>query len=265
MAGMLSYHPISSTPDAARGYQLADRLVPIITRYVWSGIVWHEGHRHESKFHYSDLCVMDFDDGEMTLAEAVRTFCDCMHVIGTTRNHQKEKKGRAACDRFRVVIPWERRIDSLRVYQYNMQRLVDRYPIDHQALDGARHFLKCKEIVSACGDGYKQDVSEPPEDWRTEAPPQVAEEYFGSGVIPSRTRELLLVPAVPGTVRHTLYKIGAELAKWGFSLDDAIALARQSATATCGVMQARNPLAEITECVSSGWKKGSLDRKSSKV
>ena len=165
---MISYHP--TPPDAekpwlyAKGFKIADtedveRVARGVKSHVWSGIVWRGGDRKQSEFLWSDWCVMDFDDPDITLNQAKNAFCDLVHIIGTTKSHQKDKHG-VVCDRFRVAVKWSERVKSLKTYRWNMQLLRDRYPLDRKALDGARYFFPCTEIVQMSTDGYTWDVNQ---------------------------------------------------------------------------------------------------------
>lgn len=147
-------------------------LGSVITNRVWSGCTWRGGIRSERNFISSDYMVLDFDNG-YALEQAINDFCDCAHIIGTTKSHGQQKNG-VICDRFRLVIPWNRRITDLRTYRYNMARLVRRYEADRACIDGARFFWPCLEIVSAEYDlegGFLIEVHEPPEDFEPKLDP----------------------------------------------------------------------------------------------
>ncbi len=58
--------------------------------------------RKENYYHRQSLIILDVDDG-MTLQQAKHLFSNYKCVIGTTRNHQKEKNG-IICDRFRIIL-----------------------------------------------------------------------------------------------------------------------------------------------------------------
>ncbi len=170
---MASYHPIPGKQfkkhNSGRGWKPFEAAsIADLSKYVigcaWSPNEWAEGHRTNYNFIKSDYMALDFDSGETSLAEAIRNFCDCKHVIGLTRNHQKEKKG-LICDRFRVVIPWEMPITNTNIYGYNMGLALSRYSIDPAALDPGRFFFPCTEIVSISEDGYTQEVAPLSQEW----------------------------------------------------------------------------------------------------
>lgn len=120
-------------------------IVNIATKSVWSPIIWRGGERRAVNFLFSDYLVLDFDSS-MQLPEALDTFKDYQCFIATTMSHQKRKKGHVS-DRFRVVIPWEKRIENLNLYRGNMEHLVEHYESDADCVDGARLYKKSPQVV----------------------------------------------------------------------------------------------------------------------
>lgn len=166
---MISYHPSLPDPSKAKlyapGFKIADtddieRIAKGISKFVWSPIIFKNGYRHGDNFVSCDWAVLDFDDGEMTLGEAIKEFCDSAHIIGTTKSHQVQKGNSPPCDRFRVMIKFNTRITDKTQYCYNMARFVNCFPVDRQCKDAARFFFPCKTIVSinTDPDAYTQEV-----------------------------------------------------------------------------------------------------------
>jgi hypothetical protein len=220
-----------------KGYRVADtddveRLARGITCFVWSGIAWKDGHRTEANFLYSDWCVLDFDDPEYSLAEALRAFCDVVHIIGTTKSHQKITPTKpVACDRFRVALKWSERITELRVYRWNMQKMRDRYAVDKKALDGARYFFPCREIIQKSSEGELWDVDTTVPDW-FEKPPDIARYQNARrlGVWPHWVKRHL-EQEVPHGARHgTWYGLAKDLTRMGFAPNEILAYIVKSAT-----------------------------------
>lgn len=247
---MISYHPTArEAREAVTGFIQIEAVEMAMSSGIWAGICWRGGRRKEAEFIFSDVCVMDFDDGQMTLDEAVKTFTDCEHWIGTTRSHQKAKGDRAPCDRFRVAIPWVSRIDDLRTYKFNMIEMTKRYPVDPQCKDAARLFYPCVELVSVSFDGYRQPVLAPPHGFgKYDSSAAMAP---GVRSLPAHVMHWLKWPAKPGQLRATYFKIGAALSQFGHPLPDAIELVRRSRVGENAT--AADPLAELVECVRSGW------------
>ena len=66
-------------------------LYSIIESHVWSPIIWKDGYRAKKNFTSARLLVLDFDDGNLTLEQAIEKFEPYIHIIGTTKSHQIEK------------------------------------------------------------------------------------------------------------------------------------------------------------------------------
>ena len=123
-------------------------LAEIILTHCWSPIVWKNNYALTTNFEFSDFLALDFDSpGDETLEEINNNLQDHRRIIATTRNHQKEKKG-VICDRFRLIIPWDKRITSIKEYQYNYELVLKKYPwADRSCVDGARFFFPSREII----------------------------------------------------------------------------------------------------------------------
>ncbi|NQY01049.1 MAG: hypothetical protein HRT70_07970 [Flavobacteriaceae bacterium] len=134
----------------SKGYQGVGRSIrdvaDVIVAKVWSPSIFKNGTRNKESFLCSNWCVLDFDEG-MTLNDALNTFCDTQHIIGTTKSHQTEKNG-LICDRFRVCIPWEKQIIDAEHYQQNIERMIIHYDTDTSCSDPARLFYPCTAIIS---------------------------------------------------------------------------------------------------------------------
>ena len=172
----ISYHPLSDRSKVGTtftaGFRVAntddlDRISRCAVKFAWSGIVWKADrrglcYREGNNFLFADYCLLDIDDEgrQFSLEQAKKAFCDMRHFIGVTRNHQKDKNG-IVCDRYRVVIPWSKRITNAAVFEGNMRSLIFKYDsLDPQTLTAAQHFFPCTEIVQINLDGYTQDVDE---------------------------------------------------------------------------------------------------------
>ena len=164
---MISYHPSKQKPvdKWTAGFVVWNkkrRLSEIISQYVWSPILWKDGYRRKANFICARFMVLDFDDGFISLETAVQQFKECIHIIGTTKSHQKEKSGKPACDRFRVVLMWEKPITTCSTYEYNMSRAAHINGADLQACNGAMRFKPCVDIVSVSNHGKVFAVKIPP-------------------------------------------------------------------------------------------------------
>ncbi len=132
-------HAIDSSSD----------LCEIITKKVWSPILWKDGQRKGDQFLFSDFLVLDYDEG-LSIKDAISMFKDDLgakFILGTTKSHQKEKNGKPPCDRFRVIIPWHERLSVSAVYLQNMYKITAKLQTDVACKDLARHYQPCTDIV----------------------------------------------------------------------------------------------------------------------
>ncbi len=242
---MISYHPLLNREAHAyaNGFRTADtgdleRIARGIGRHVWSPVTWDGGRRRQDCFKRADLCVLDFDSPEMSLAEALRAFCDSAHIIGTTRNHQKEKSG-ITCDRFRVVLRFDRPITCLRSYVYSLQKVVSRYPADPSPKDGARFFFPCREIVSVATDGYTETAYEAPPPPDRSVQIAALRRAGRLGTIPAWAKRLVTEGAAIGDRHTACYRLGAQLVHTGLSEEEIIGIVMQGPLAEIGADDVR--------------------------
>lgn len=149
------------------------KISVMMARYVWSPIVWKNGHRLNENFHRADWIALDFDEG-LTLIEAKENiFADRVCIIGTTKSHQKPKNG-IICDRFRVMLKLQLPITNAVAYKAQIQNHVDNYGCDSAAKDGARFFWPCRDIVVVSPEGELEEVLPTPSD-----PTKYNHDYIG--------------------------------------------------------------------------------------
>lgn len=211
-------HTSVSYPFSPVSPQRFSELASYVTTYTWSPIIYRGNVRQEKNFSHSYIVGLDFDEG-MTLGQATENiFCDMRHIIGTTRNHQKMKNG-AICDRFRVILQFERLISDLRTYKWNINRLVSHYESDENAKGASRLFFPCTEIVSK-GDGYLVEVEEPPP-WFMDNSAKEAElnAYAKIGKIPFWLQRNLANIIAPGNRNTAIFGMAMDLSKLNFNKD----------------------------------------------
>lgn len=267
---MISWHPYkiknkSEMDRCTRGYLVEDTndvnyIANLVTQHVWSPNVFSDGYRRQASWVRADWLVLDFDDGEMTVRQACRSFCDMSHIIGITLNHQKEKEGKPAVDRFRVLLKFDGEITDLEVYRQNLLDACTKYPIDEACKDGARAFLPCREIVSTNDDGYLQEINTIV---KHRAPAKIAAAHQRCIAIPAYARELLQQPWPPNTYNTSCYKIGAALAPLGYDVDKIVRLITSCPTYSGQVMTAALEN-EIRASVANGAKRAFRDLESLK-
>lgn len=254
---MISYHLTrDGKGDAyARGFKAADvgaikRLEKAVTGFVWSPCIWRDGVRKQDNFLRADWCVLDVDSPEMPLAEACKRFGDMVHIIGTTKSHLKDKGG-VVCDRYRVMLLFERAITNLRDYRYTMSRVVRRYPVDQQPKDGARFFFPCTEIIQSSAEGYVEECLEAPETF--EHPDQGwYEAYAEAGTLPPFARWALTSIIPVGERNTTFFRASKDLTKTGIKRTEIVQMI--IASKTYGNQVSPDLVLEIESCVGNGIK-----------
>lgn len=228
-----------------------DMFGRLIFKVPWSANIWAKGIRSKSTFVENHFCVLDFDDGEMTLKNAVENyFCDYQHIIGTTRNHQKPKGDKPACDRFRVVVPWEKPISSLVKYELNMSDRIDFYYADPSCKDAARFFWPCIKIISANFDEHSEKM---PVKRITKKAIESAKriESLDKSYSENYIKKILRGKIEIGNRNQACFKIGCEGFKIGLSINDVVGMIQKS-NAICD--PGSFPEKELVDAVSSAYR-----------
>ncbi len=135
------------------------RLSKAITNYAVSFGVFRGGHRMKDNFIKSNWIGLDFDVG-VSLSSIQKTFCDHIHLLGTTKSHQVAKGNEPPCDRFRLFLKLNDTVTDVKKYESLVSHFIDRYEADEQCKDAARFFWPCKEIVSIEAEGFSVEVQE---------------------------------------------------------------------------------------------------------
>jgi hypothetical protein len=188
----------------ARGFKPVDKLSYWITRSPWSPIIYKGGYRKTENFLFSDWCILDFDK-DLRLEDAMAMFGHYVHIIAPTRRHDPQ-----GTHRFRLCIPWEKRIENVDVFKSNMKALINKYKSDQKAKDGGRGYFPSRTIFSISATGSTMPFDpDPPPPWR----PKKASRWR-DGVLPPTLEKMLRRPApVEGEVNNTLYCLACEFAK----------------------------------------------------
>jgi hypothetical protein len=123
---------------------------------LWSNMAWVGGCRSEENFSCAMWCALDFDEGP-TKADVISMMREAglAYILAPTKSDGVAKaktatsKEKPACERFRVVLPFEDTIADLDVYRYNMTLLTQRFRADLQPVDGARCWQPSKFVEVA--------------------------------------------------------------------------------------------------------------------
>jgi len=199
----------------------------------WSPIVWKEGLRLAQNFLSSQFIALDFDNGELTLSRAKELLGEMgvSYILGTSKSHQLTKTSASgvvtpACDRFRVVMMWERPITSREVFEYNMRFNMGLWPCDPSCKDAARFFFPCREIV-AVNRGSRIEICDVPTEENREVMKQrIAnrmKEHRENGTMPSWISAAISEGVEEGGRHVMCYRLGANLSKLGYPEEEIVA------------------------------------------
>lgn len=218
---VIPQHSICTNNDRVT-FTPSDYLSRHFTKVPWSPVIYKGDYREKKNFSYADWLVLDFDGG-VSLNDIVNRYCDQVHLIGTTRSHQRPKHG-VVDDRFRLCLLFEHRITDRRTYHYNVERRVFAEEADPQCIGASTYFYPCTEIVSTLKDveAYRADVLTPPASYQepgcnstTLTPhnrlPSWLTPYLHDEVVPCGERDI------------TLFKILKDLKRLHMNQGDAVA------------------------------------------
>lgn len=133
-------------PHPADGYEYVECTTDAFTDLILnskalSAQKFKDGHRcAANSIGVQNTLWLDFDDG-LTIEEAKEKFKDYWYVIYTSMNHQKEKHGLPACDRFRVVLKVKEPMPKEKEhYQSVMERIAQDLGADDACKDYSRYY-----------------------------------------------------------------------------------------------------------------------------
>lgn len=133
-------------PHPADGYEYVECTTDAFTDLILnskalSAQKFKDGHRcAANSIGVQNTLWLDFDDG-LTIEEAKEKFKDYWYVIYTSMNHQKEKHGLPACDRFRVVLKVKEPMPKEKEhYQSVMERIALDLGADDACKDYSRYY-----------------------------------------------------------------------------------------------------------------------------
>lgn len=178
-------------------------------KYVWSPCVWENGERREGNFLAAEWLVLDFDDGNFTLADAHRRFGGHTLMIGTTKSHGREKNGRPPCDRFRLALLWEEPVYDIETYRQNVAWWARQLGAD-KTVDGARFYWPCREAFGYAG---KTLQTRPKETAR----PASEQPMKPTGMLSRQTLYFLKYGSTPGHRNSDSFMSAIDMVRHGWS------------------------------------------------
>ncbi len=226
----LGNHAFYAKGYTVKTYQHIWQLAQAVTQNHNSPVIWKYGIRKQENFAFAEFAVLDCDEGAMTLLEAQEEFKPYRHIIGTTKSHQ-QLKGNKVCDRYRVFLALEKRVEKAEDYAATNTALAKRYGGDLQAVAAHMAFMPLKEIVGFSADGKLLPISVYiPVVVQKNRPPNAI--YSKNREIPDYIREWLQFGAPAGQANLTCFKIASGLARRGFYEDEIVEIVLNSSVPT---------------------------------
>lgn len=218
-----------TTEDVLNLKQLARHICD----YDWSPGIYKNGYRNLLNFERMDVIALDFDGG-ITIKEIKPKLVGFSHIIGTSRNHRKEKKKKSgniasACDRFRVVFMLSKPIKTDSEYKATFEWLKQQFPeADPQCKDASRFFYKCKKIIRIRLKGRSIDPVKAPE------PSSISSNALqdikndsnddSKGILSKQTLNFIALGAPDGEWNGALFKAANDLMEQGYTEEEATEL-----------------------------------------
>jgi len=200
---------------------------------AWSHAVLKSNHRVTKDFVCAHVLGVDFDESDLTIAEALNVWADMQLIVGTTKSHQKEKNGSRPKDRFRVVFFFESPVVDPEAVKATQEHFVKHFSADGNAKDAVRYYRPCVEIVHVNNDGYFLDPEPAPKHSakRAQKSAKLREKrYQPFGIVPPRTLAALSAPIPMGERNDTRFMIAKDLYDAGYSEDQIYELITNSPT-----------------------------------
>ncbi len=228
-----------------------DLLLRAMTKVAWSSCIWSRHpdpgsvppwtmrnyanypYRAQDHFLYSDFMALDIDDGA-SLEEVAESLRDSAFIIGTTKSHRKEKitdSGivKPPCDRFRLVVPWERRITDIEEFRESMQQYGKKFGADRSKLNGGMYFWPCNEIIFNHGPGHDLELASVfPAPEKVEYTPR--SDLLTGELRLSRSVDRFLADGIPFSDgrNNSCFFAALELKMCGVSMEDAYSIISSS-------------------------------------
>ena len=152
------------------------------SKIQYSSLKWNNGHKSPKQLDMSnvDCIIYDIDDS-LSISQFQSLFKKYTYFLGTTKNHQKEKKGKVL-DRYRVIFPV---INISKDFDILMRAMRVIIPIvDEQTLTKTGAYLGNTDGIYIQNDGELLDMHKA----NLVAEKQLKEEYVEKIVIPKELR-----------------------------------------------------------------------------
>lgn len=188
----VSYSNNSKEKHPAHDYEYVECTTDAFTDLILnsrglSAQKFKNGHRkNENCIGVQNTLWLDIDDG-MTIEQAKELFKDYWYVIYTSMHHQKEKEGKPACDRFRVIFKVKEPMpQNEEKYEEVMLNILKKYGSDEACKEISRYYRGNPDAeiwVNTDGDYFdwkEFDIAkEKPKKKNTVIPSMKKSDFFG--------------------------------------------------------------------------------------
>ena len=218
----------------------------------WSPATFAESKRLIRNFIEMRIFVGDVDSGA-TLEQAMKDFAPYKHIIATTKSHQKLKRNKPPCDRFRVILLLDGFLTSDEDFKATFDYALSKFPyLDVSCKDSARFFFACRDLVSIKEDGEcfpcqkavpKQSALKSPNPPKPKNKPNrtsVAPPYNQKGSLSRQTYDFLAFGADDGEWHSRLFKATIDLKEQEYSKEAATELLEKATAGYLGYLDAED-------------------------
>lgn len=208
----------------SREFNSFDKLKSVILKLPYSFGIYDKNYRNIKNFKKAYCVGLDFDEG-VTLKQAKEMFKAYQYIISTTRNHQKEKNGKPACDRFRVILFLEKPVVGAEAYYAVWYQLYNKFPqIDKACKDPSRYFYPSVKIYADQKKGMKVKLEPVALVKKKPKPEEIDDSDHSStksevklGELSKRTLKFFNFGASKGYRHHELYAASRDAHQQGYS------------------------------------------------
>lgn len=204
-------------------YKSVADLWNIVRQYTWSPTVFKDNYRKGANFLFADLIAFDFDNSGYTIEQAKQDFEGFKFIIGTTKSHMVSKNGEEPGERFRLILPLDRRCADPLDYVATLKsyaKMIE-HKADEACFEKARQFYPCAQL--ACySEGEPLPVVQAPRDlgWAIAQRKAIEEYRAKTKMLPRHVLAFLEEGKVFGGSRNrSLYVSGKYLKAKGLDPD----------------------------------------------
>ncbi len=198
-------------------------LLKFICESDYSGSTFQNNHRSLDDFVSTELAIIDIDSN-LSIQDALNRLNGYRYILATTKSHQKVKKTKAgkeipACDRFRIILFFDKLVTNHRDFKHSYLTLCELFPeLDSSCAEASRFFYKSDKVISSCASGLKikslvaPEAVQPEREYRNE---QIL------GKLSSQTKDFLKEGAKSGEWNNRLFKACIDLHEQNYPMETA--------------------------------------------